>query len=200
MPLASSCADTLFSDMKKEILLENRTITYTLKRSRRARRMRMSVYCDGTVVVTAPGNLHELVAERFIREKTQWLFSKLAFYAQRGNRPIPKRSRAEYVRHKAHAYDAVMARVHFFNTIYLFDFNAIKIRNQKTRWGSCSKKKNLNFNYKIVFLPPHLIDYIVVHELCHLGAFNHSQKFWNLVSKAMPNHHTLRRELKNIAI
>lgn len=186
--------------MKRQILLENRRISYTLKKSRRARRMRLAVYCDGAVVVTTPFDLKEATAERFIREKTRWLFSKLAFYKQFGNRPIGRRSHAEYLHNKERAYDLATQRVEYFNKIYKFHFNTINIKNQKTRWGSCSKKKNLNFNYKIALLPQQLSDYIIVHELCHLGQFNHSQKFWRLVSKAMPDHTKLRGELKKIGV
>lgn len=88
------------------------------------------------------------------------------------------------------------ARVAHFNSFYGFSVGRISIRDTKTRWGSCSKRGNLNFNYKILFLPAHLADYIVVHELCHLQEFNHSQNFWALVAKIFPNHKAMRAELK----
>ena len=72
----------------------------------------------------------------------------------------------------------------------------IAIRNQKSRWGSCSKKGNLNFNYKILFLPPDIVDYIIVHELCHLRQFDHSPKFWALVGETIPNYQQLRARLR----
>ncbi|MCU0660293.1 MAG: M48 family metallopeptidase [Candidatus Pacebacteria bacterium] len=83
-----------------------------------------------------------------------------------------------------------------FNKVYKFKFNKVSIKNQKTRWGSCSKRGNLNFNYKIALLPEKLAEYVVVHELCHLGQFNHSQKFWNLVAKTMPDYLDIKEELK----
>jgi len=86
--------------------------------------------------------------------------------------------------------------VEYFNAMYGLRCNRITIRNQKTRWGSCSRKGNLNFNYKIALLPQRLADYIIVHELCHLGEFNHSRKFWALVAQTMPDHVDLRKELK----
>lgn len=92
----------------------------------------------------------------------------------------------------------VHERLIFFNKVYGFKYGRVTIRNVKTRWGSCSKKGNLNFNYRIVFLPKELADYLVVHELCHLGEFNHSQKFWDLVAKAQPNYKKLRKELRKI--
>jgi predicted metal-dependent hydrolase len=68
---------------------------------------------------------------------------------------------------------------------------------QRSRWGSCSRKGNLNFNYKLIQLPQELADYIVVHELCHLKQFNHSHAFWNLIAETIPNHIELRKILKN---
>ena len=75
--------------------------------------------------------------------------------------------------------------------------NKINIKNQKTRWGSCTKSKNLNLNYKIIFLPKKHQDYIIVHEMCHLKEFNHSHKFWSLVSKTLPDYLEIKVELRN---
>ncbi len=77
-------------------------------------------------------------------------------------------------------------RIKYFNKKYGFHYNKINVKNQKTRWGSCSKKRNLNFNYKILFLPEKARDYIIVHELCHLRELNHSRNFWGLVAKIFP--------------
>lgn len=108
-----------------------------------------------------------------------------------------KYTRWDYKKHKEAARVLVHARVAHLNTFYGFKVGRISIRDTKTRWGSCSKKGNLNFSYKILFLPPHMADYIVVHELCHLGEFNHSENFWNLVAKMVPEHKAIRKELKN---
>ncbi|MDE1924740.1 MAG: M48 family metallopeptidase [Patescibacteria group bacterium] len=74
----------------------------------------------------------------------------------------------------------------------------IFIKNLKTRWGSASKNGNLNFHYKILFLPPHLASYLVVHEVCHLKEFNHSKEFWALVASELPDYKKLRKELRLI--
>lgn len=115
-------------------------------------------------------------------------------------RPIKKigkrRVNKKYKENKDKALSIVKDRIEYFNTIYNFKWNRIVIRNQKTRWGSCSRKGNLNFNYKIALLPPESADYIIVHELCHLGEFNHSQKFWDLVAKTIPDYLVIRKDLR----
>jgi predicted metal-dependent hydrolase len=162
--------------------------------------MRMAVYCDGAVIVTAPFHFSEGTAERFIREKTDWLLAKLALFTPFRPRQAQSRGEVEYRHHKERARTLAEERIAYFNRSYRFAFKSVNIRNQKTRWGSCSKKGNLNFNYKIAFLPQRLADYIIVHELCHLREFNHSKKFWELVSKTVPEHALTRKELKNIGV
>ena len=72
----------------------------------------------------------------------------------------------------------------------------IAIRDQKSRWGSCSRKGNLNFNWKLIMAPPEALDYVVVHELCHLYEFNHSPRFWALVEAQMPDYEAWKKWLK----
>ena len=72
----------------------------------------------------------------------------------------------------------------------------VTIREQKSRWGSCSGKGNLNFNWKLIMAPPQVLDYVVVHELCHLIEFNHSPRFWALVEKQMPDYEAWKKWLK----
>ena len=75
----------------------------------------------------------------------------------------------------------------------------VAIREQKTRWGSCSGKGNLNFNWKLIMAPPPVLDYVVIHELCHLWEFNHSPKFWSLVERQMPEYRVWKKWLKEHA-
>jgi predicted metal-dependent hydrolase len=75
--------------------------------------------------------------------------------------------------------------------------NRVAIRNQSTRWGSCSSKGNLNFNWKLVLAPPEALDYVVAHELCHLLEFSHSPNFWKLVEKAFPDYKFWKKWLKD---
>jgi len=111
-----------------------------------------------------------------------------------------RRSRVEFLANKELARALVFERIKYFNQNYRFKIRRISIRNQRSRWGSCSKKGNLNFNYRIVLLPPVVSDYIIVHELCHLGEFNHSKRFWGLVAKTIPDYQQIRKELRGKVI
>lgn len=100
-----------------------------------------------------------------------------------------------YLAYKEQARELVLARLHFWNQFYGFTYNRVAIRNQKTCWGSCTSLKNLNFSYKLIFLPTHLQDYVVLHELCHLKALHHGQSFWDLMGQVMPDYDARRQEL-----
>lgn len=123
------------------------------------------------------------------------LFWKIKYQVVRRRRAGAK---SEYTKHKATALKMAKDKIAYFNDFYGFKVNRISVKNQKSRWGSCSKKGNLNFNYKIALLPQAMSDYIIVHELCHLGQFNHSPAFWNLVAKTIPNYKIIRRKFKKI--
>ncbi len=116
---------------------------------------------------------------------------------------MKKGSRAHYGAHRERARALITQKVAHWNAYYaaaghVFEIRRIAIRNQKTRWGSCSKQGNLNFNYKLALLPEVLVDYVVVHEICHRGEFNHSRAFWDLVAKAIPDHGERRAQLRRM--
>ena len=77
-------------------------------------------------------------------------------------------------------------------------YGNITIRNQKTRWGSCSGKGNLNFNYKLYFLPAELMDYVIIHELAHRRHMKHSAAFWQVVEQYCPEWRTARARLREV--
>ena len=159
--------------------------------------MRLAVYCDGSVVITSPFGIEQSLIEKFFTDKKQWVLEKIRFFKSVESKAIRTFSHRDYLENKDKALTLVHERVRYYNKIYGFSFNKVFIKNQKTRWGSCSRKQNLNVNYKIVFLPQKHQDYIVVHEMCHLKEFNHSKKFWALVEKALPNYLDLKKELHN---
>jgi predicted metal-dependent hydrolase len=78
-----------------------------------------------------------------------------------------------------------------------FIYNRGAIRFQRTRWGSCSTKKNVNLNQALVFLRPELVEYLMIHELCHTVEMNHSKRYWKLVGEHCPDFQLLDKELKN---
>ena len=79
---------------------------------------------------------------------------------------------------------------------YKFRYNKVRVKNQTTRYGSCSSKGNLNFNWKVIMARPEVIDYLLAHELSHLKEMNHSAKFWSLVERACPDYKKHRKWLK----
>lgn len=87
-------------------------------------------------------------------------------------------------------------RVMYFQQMTGGVVNEIHIKAQKTRWGSCSSRKNLNFNWNLVMAPPDVLDYVVVHELCHLTHMNHGREFWNLVEQVMPQYRQMKGWLR----
>ncbi len=186
--------------MKKSIELHKQNINYTLKVSKRAKRMRLAVYCDGNFVVTVPRNINNNIIEQFIIRKSQWVINQLAYFKSISGQVFRKSTKKEYKQYKDQALSLAIKRIEYFNRANDFKFNKINIKNQKTRWGSCSRRGNLNFNYKIALLPEKLADYIIVHELCHLKEFNHSRKFWNLVTEIMPDYLEIRNELKKSGV
>ncbi len=103
-----------------------------------------------------------------------------------------------FVENKEFARVLIHSRLDHYNQFYNLQYNRVAIRNQRRCWGSCTSLKNLNFSYKILFLPAHLQDYIVVHELCHLQELNHGKNFWALVAEVLPDYKTHIQELKAI--
>lgn len=107
-----------------------------------------------------------------------------------------RRNRLQYEKYKEEARMRVHARLAHFNGHYNLPLRKVFIKSLKSRWGSCSERGNLNFNYLLVFLPPPLQDYLIVHELCHLQEFNHSPRFWALVEETIPDYRARRLALR----
>lgn len=181
----------------RELKINNQKINYRLRSSRRARLMRLSIYGDGSLVVTKPYRLNENLVENFLKQKINWIIEKIANVSKFKNPSLGRDNQKHFLANKEAALRLIQEKLAEFNKYYRLEYKRVSVRNQTTRWGSCSKARNLNFNYKILFLAPHLADYIIVHELCHLKEFNHSAKFWGLVEKNIPNYQESRKELKN---
>jgi predicted metal-dependent hydrolase len=177
-------------------------IDYTVRKSLKARRMRITVHKDARVVVTIPKRADALDAKRFVNEKKKWIEEKVMQMKKRMEKSalwnIPKGTKKGLEENKEKALALVHERLAHFNQHYGFGWKKITIKNLSSRWGSSSKLGNLNFSYKIVYLPEKLADYLVVHELCHLKELNHSARFWKLVEKTIPNCKEVRKELRGI--
>jgi hypothetical protein len=100
-----------------------------------------------------------------------------------------------WLRHLAKKY--ITARTRQFSIKYGFNIGKVIIRGQKTRWGSCSTRRNLSFNYKLMKYREEVIDYVIIHEMCHLKEMNHSKNFWTLVNNLCPEFKSLKKELKS---
>ncbi len=184
----------------RELNFNNNKINYQLRSSKKARLMRLAIYGDGSLVVTKPWRLNEGLVEHFLKQKIDWILKKIGTVSKLENPGRGRDNKKHFLLHKDNALKLINEKLFDFNKNYNFKYNRVCVRNQLTRWGSCSKNSNLNFNYKILFLAPHLADYIIVHELCHLREFNHSKNFWKLVEENIPEYKERRRELKNIRL
>lgn len=111
----------------------------------------------------------------------------------------PERRRLEAMerRYRKDARTKFETRVAHYIQITGGHYTSITIRDQKSRWGSCSSSGTLSFNYRLIFAPPIILDYVVVHELCHLTHMNHSRDFWNMVAAVMPDYQIHRQWLRD---
>jgi len=114
----------------------------------------------------------------------------------RRRRRRPQPGRAHYLKYKEQARVRITERVHYIAVRHGFTYGRIAIRNSRRSWGSCSSAGNLNFHYRLLFLPPAVCDYVIIHELCHLRVFNHSSAFWTEVETIMPDYQQHRTALK----
>lgn len=238
-----------YSSNMDSITINHRKIPFTVRRSSRAKRLRLQVNTEEPqVVLTVPRFVLKIQADRFLEEKIPWIEKQWAKVEKQSKlRPKPKYldgdtfyyfgeplilelipaylkrpivrirenkiqvsvyryiSKSEGIKmikkaikefYKKKAEETINDRLQYFNQHYQFHYNRVTLRNQKTRWGSCSGKKNLNFNWKLIMAPIEIIDYVVVHEMCHLKQMNHSKKFWELVAERMPRYKILRKWLR----
>lgn len=186
--------------MKREIVIDDQKIEYTIKKYRGTKHLRLTISSNGSLVASKPWYLSERSIEKFIREKADWIMGKIEYFKKTDRINIFRNRQKEYLIYKKQAERLVVQKIDKLNLSYQFKFFKISIRNQKTRWGSCSNQGNLNFNYRIIFLPEKMIDYIIVHELCHLKELNHSNQFWNLVAQKIPDYKIIRKDLQKKGI
>jgi len=171
--------------------------SYTIKYHARSRRITISIHGDGGIVVTAPRRVSKVTIDAFVVEKKAWIESTQQKQREKRKQIVPHTTvrQPSYEACKFRAKKLLISRVEEVNKYYHFDYARISVKDLKSRWGSCSTKRNLNFHYKLLFLPLELVDYVVVHELCHLKEMNHSEKFWKLVGMVVPDYKKKRQEI-----
>lgn len=173
-----------------------RDIPIQIIRSRR-KTLALEIKEDLSVIVRAPSQATEAEIKKFVTAHETWLIKKyrelkIAREKQSAS-PCPKKLTSK---EQKEIGDRFLSRVQYYQQVMGLSSKGISIRNQKTRWGSCSSKGNLNFNYKLYYMPSEILDYVVVHELAHLKHMNHSKEFWGFVEQFMPDYESRRRWLK----
>lgn len=160
----------------------------------------IQINLDLTVTMRVPKRTTQRAVEEILKEKEAWILEHIEKVRKR-KQAYEERNIEALTEEEIHALADkakryIPERVAYFADMTGVTYGRITIRNQKTRWGSCSSKGNLNFNCLLMLTPPEVIDYVVVHELCHRKEMNHSKAFWKEVEKVLPNYKTQVKWLK----
>lgn len=160
----------------------------------------IQVNSDLSVTIRAPRRATDKEIGRILKEKQSWILKQERrireqknLYEELGMKPL---TREEIEKLADQAVEYIPGRVEYFAKKEGISYGRITIRNQKTRWGSCSSRGNLNFNCLLMLAPPEVIDYVVVHELCHRRQMNHQKAFWDEVEKILPEYKKSQEWLK----
>ena len=172
----------------------------TLIRSRR-KSLAIEITPELQVVVRAPARMPVREINAFVQEKDDWIRAHLQQMAEKKRLREQYREQAlskeELQELATQAMKLIPQKVHYYAQIIGVTYGRITIRNQRTRWGSCSGKGNLNFNCLLLLMPEEVLDYVVVHELCHRKEMNHSARFWEEVEKILPDYRQRGKWLKD---
>ena len=163
----------------------------------------LEVTADGRVRARVPRRAGDRAVKQFVEEKKDWILEKYLLQQERSRRRQEAAPDRDYekdpaleARYRELARAVISQRAAYFAAKMGDTFGRISIRAQKTRWGSCSSRGNLNFNWKLILMPPEILDYVVVHELAHRKQMNHSKLFWAEVERVLPDYVKRRRWLK----
>ncbi len=154
---------------------------------------------NGRVIARAPYRLKQSEIDKFIESKADWIEKHLQKLQQAQERQAnAEKLTADEIEELAEkALEYIPPRVEHYAKLIGVNYGRITIRNQHTKWGSCSSKGNLNFNCLLMLAPPEVIDSVVVHELCHRKKMNHSEHFYAEVLRVYPDYHKWNRWLKD---
>ena len=167
----------------------------------------MEIHTDGSVIVRAPERMTKKELNSFLERHWKWILEKRAVMQQRernrqeasdqGKERFPVYETLSAAQ-KRQIKEKIAQRVEKYSAVMHVQVNRITVRNQKTRWGSCSSKGNVNFNYRLAYLPQELLDYVVIHELAHRKYMNHSKEFWFEVEKFCPDYRSCKKSLREL--
>lgn len=176
--------------MPKEEIVEIAGLSVLLVRSSR-KTLAVQIRADGTVIARAPLRMSKDCILGFLSEKASWIGMQQDRMRTRTKVRQQEGIHLDAAQEKelrAQARTMLEQRVAYFARQIGVTYGRITLRDQKTRWGSCSQAGNLNFNFRLILAPPEVLDYVVVHELCHRRQMNHSAQFWNEVAQVLPDY------------
>lgn len=158
----------------------------------------IQITAQATVRVRAPKNCPAPTIDTFLYEKQAWILKHLDSASQRLEQSSekPQVSENDRKRYIQLARDIFTRKTEYYARIMGVTYGRISIREQKTRWGSCSSAGNLNYNWRLIFAPEEIVDYIVVHELTHRLEMNHSKAFYNIVESVLPDYRKAQKWLR----
>lgn len=228
---------------KREAIIDGKTVSYIIKRSPKAKYVRLEVRPEAGLTVVIPRSYKSDQIPDLLKEKERWISGKLSKYghiqrpgsdkALRSGDTVPYLGRdLEMVTRRCYGnvesvnvernklvvrlragnnrLNLVLERWYRTQAVQLIEekakklstrmglkYGRLSIRGQKTRWGSCSQKGNLSFNWKLIMVPGPVIDYVIIHELAHLKEMNHTERFWQLVEQYCPKWRDHRKWLKD---
>ena len=173
--------------------VEKYNIPYRVIRSSR-RTVSLQIVPGGEVLVRCPRWMSNGDIRRFVESKSGWIEKHLE--KQTAAARLPAFSDGQLQALASQARQTVPERVAYFAPLVGVTYGRIAIRSQHTLWGSCSGKGNLSFNCLLMLTPPEVLDYVVVHELCHRKEMNHSARFWAKVGRVLPDYEIRRKWLR----
>lgn len=176
--------------MPKEELVKIAGLSVLLVRSSR-KTLAVQIRADGTVIARAPLRMPKDRILYFLSEKASWIRMQQGRMQERENMRQQARIHLDAAQEKElreRAKSVLAQRTAYFARQIGVTYGKITVRDQKTRWGSCSQTGNLNFNFRLILAPSEVLDYVVVHELCHRRQMNHSAQFWQEVAQVLPDY------------
>ena len=176
--------------MPKEELVKSAGLSVLLVRSSR-KTLAVQIRTDGTVIARAPLRMPKDRILCFLSEKASWIRMQQGKMQEREKMRQQARIHLDAAQEKElreRAKSVLAQRTAYFARQVGVTYGRITVRDQKTRWGSCSQTGNLNFNFRLILAPLEVLDYVVVHELCHRRQMNHSTQFWQEVAQVLPDY------------